>query len=59
MKHLKTMSAVLIVLFAMAMMPSIAAAQFYHEERLDHFLDGHPKVKGELERNPNLIYNRG
>jgi hypothetical protein len=59
MKHLKIMSAVLIVLFAMAMKPSSAAAQFYHEERLDHFLDGHPEVKGELERNPNLIYNRG
>ena len=52
MKHLKIMPAVLVVLFAMAMMPSTAGAQFYHEQRLDNFLNGHPTVKGELERNP-------
>jgi len=58
MKNLRTALALAVVLFAMAM-PSISAAQFYHEERLDHFLGEHPEVRGQLERNPNLIYNRG
>jgi len=57
MKHLKTLLAGAVVLFAMAM-PSISAAQYYHEERLDHFLSERPAVKADLERNPNLIYNR-
>ena len=57
MKHLKTLLAGAVVLFAMAM-PSISAAQYYHEERLDHFLSQRPEVKEQLERNPNLIYNR-
>jgi hypothetical protein len=56
MKHLKFMPAVLIVLFALAM-PSISAAQ-YHEERLDAFLNQRPELKRELERNPNLIYDK-
>lgn len=56
MKHLKIMPAVLIVLLAMAM-PSISAAQ-YHESRLDNFLRQHPGLREQLERNPNLIYNR-
>ena len=31
---------------------------FYGEPRLDHFLDSHPGMKTQLERNPDLIYNR-
>jgi hypothetical protein len=57
MKHLRSTLALAVVLFAMAM-PSISAAQFYHEQRLDRFLDYHPEIKQQLERNPNLIYNR-
>ena len=56
MKHLKPLLAIAIVALAMAL-PSIAAAQ-YHESRLDNFLDQHPNVKGELSRNPDLIYNK-
>lgn len=56
MKHLKPILAVAVVMLAMAM-PSISAAQ-YHEERLDNFLSNHPGVRADLERNPNLIYDR-
>ena len=56
MKHLRPMLAVAIVMLAMAM-PSISAAQ-YHEERLDQFLNQRPELKEQLERNPNLIYNK-
>lgn len=57
MKHLRRfMPAVLIVLLAVAM-PSISAAQ-YHEERLDKFLNQRPELKAQLQRNPDLIYNR-
>ncbi|MGA7871983.1 MAG: hypothetical protein WCA22_13945 [Candidatus Binatus sp.] len=56
MKHSKTMLAGLILLLAAAM-PSMAMAQ-YGEPRLDHFLDSHPGMKTQLERNPDLIYNR-
>jgi hypothetical protein len=56
MKHLKIMPAVLIVLLAMAM-PSISAAQ-YNESRLDNFLSQRPGLRAQLERNPNLIYNK-
>ena len=57
MKHLKIIPAVLIVLIAMAM-PSISAAQYYHEERLDHFIDSRPDLRDQLSRNPDLIYNK-
>ena len=57
MKHLRSTLALAVVIFAMAM-PSISAAQFYHEERLDHFLDSRPDLKGQLQHNPNLIYNK-
>ena len=57
MKHLKTLLAAAVVLFAMAM-PSISAAQYYHEERLDHFIDSRPELRNQLERNPDLIYNK-
>ena len=56
MKHLRLMLAVAIVMLAMAM-PSISAAQ-YHEERLDHFINERPDLKAQLDRNPNLIYDR-
>jgi hypothetical protein len=56
MKHLRPMLAVAIVMLAMAI-PSISAAQ-YHEERLDQFLNQRPELKEQLERNPNLIYNK-
>jgi hypothetical protein len=56
MKYLKPLLAVAIVALAMAL-PSIASAQ-YHESRLDNFLEQHPKLKGELSRNPDLIYNK-
>ncbi len=58
MKRLRTTLALAVVLFAMAM-PSISAAQYYHEERLDHFISERPDLRNQLERNPNLIYNRG
>src|SRR5260370_28347186 len=58
MKHHRTMLAVAVVFFAMAM-PSISAAQYYHEERVDHFISERPDLRNQLERNPNLIYNRG
>jgi hypothetical protein len=57
MKHLRSMLAIAIVMIAMAI-PSISAAQ-YHEERLDKFLSNHPDVRAKLERNPNLIYDKG
>lgn len=57
MKHLKPLLAVAIVMIAMAM-PSISAAQ-YQEARLDKFLNDHPDVKAKLDRDPNLIYNKG
>src|SRR5258708_7387161 len=57
MKHCKTLLAIAVVFFAMAM-PSISAAQYYHEERLDHFIDQRPELKNQLSRNPNLIYNK-
>lgn len=56
MKHLKPLLAVAVVLLAMAM-PSISAAQ-YNESRLDNFLSQHPGLRSQLERNPNLIYNK-
>ena len=56
MKYLKTILPVAIVMLAMAL-PSIASAQ-YHEERLDKFLSGNPALKRQLERNPDLIYDR-
>lgn len=56
MKQLKTMLAVAVVMIAMAL-PSIAAAQ-YHESRLDNFLSQHPNLRGELSRNPNLIFDQ-
>ncbi len=57
MRHLKTLLAAAIVLFAMAM-PSISAAQYYHEERLDHFISQRPDLRNQLGRNPDLIYNK-
>src|SRR5260370_27088505 len=57
MKHHRTLLAVAVVFFAIAM-PSISAAQYYHEERLDHFISERPDLRNQLERNPNLIYNR-
>ena len=57
MKHLKPLLAVAIMMIAMAI-PSISAAQ-YHEARLDKFLNDHPDVKAKLERDPDLIYNKG
>lgn len=56
MKQLKTMLAIAVVAIAMAL-PSIAAAQ-YNESRLDHFLNSHPHIKGDLSRNPDLIFNK-
>jgi hypothetical protein len=56
MKHLKPMLAIAVVLFAMAM-PSISSAQ-YNEQRLDNFLNQRPQLKRQLERNPDLIYNK-
>lgn len=56
MKHLKPLLAVTIVALAMAL-PSIAAAQ-YNDRALNHFLDDHQRLKGELSRNPDLIFNR-
>ena len=57
MKHYRTVLATAVVLFAMAM-PSISAAQYYHEEKLDRFISQRPELKKQLERNPNLIYNK-
>ncbi len=57
MKHLRSTLALAVVIFAMAM-PSISAAQFYHEERLDHFIDSRPDLRNQLQHNPNLIYNK-
>jgi len=47
--------ALMMIMIAVA---SVASAQYYHEEKLDKFLDGHPKVKSALEQNPNLINNK-
>lgn len=58
MKHLRTALALAVVLFAMAM-PSISSAQYYHEERLDHFIDSRPDLRNQLQHNPDLIYNKG
>ena len=55
MKQLRIIGAIAIVL--LAAMPSMASAQ-YHEQRLDKWLDRHQKVKADLTRNPDLIYNR-
>lgn len=55
MKHLKTILAVAVVALAMGL-PSIATAQ-YPDQRLNQFLDHHPDVRHDLERNPDLIFN--
>ena len=55
MKHLKTILAVAVMALAMAL-PSISTAQ-YSDQRLDDFLNHHPDVRHDLERNPDLIYN--
>ena len=56
MKHLKPILAMAIVMLAMAM-PSISHAQ-YHDERLDNFINQRPELKNQLDRNPNLIYDK-
>lgn len=56
MKHLRTMVAVAVVMFAMAL-PRVTAAQ-YHESRLDNFLDSHPHMKADLSSNPDLIFDK-
>jgi hypothetical protein len=56
MKHLKPVLAVAIVMLALAM-PSISRAQ-YHDERLDNFVNQRPALKAQLDRNPNLIYDK-
>lgn len=56
MKHAKTTLSVAVVLLAMAM-PSISAAQ-YPDQRLNQFLDNHPTVRHDLQRNPDLIFDR-
>jgi hypothetical protein len=57
MKSLK--SSLLVVLMTIMMaIASVVSAQYYHEEKLDRFLDGHPKVKAELAQNPDLLYNK-
>ena len=57
MKSLKTLVPVVLMMTIMAI-ASVASAQYEHEEKLDRFLDGHPKVKSELAQNPDLIYNK-
>src|SRR4029077_16694219 len=47
--------ALMMIMIAVA---SVASAQYYHEEKLDKFLDGHPKVKSAIEQNPDLINNK-
>jgi hypothetical protein len=56
MKHLKTILALAVVAFAMAI-ASISTAQ-YPDPRLEDFLNHHPDVRAELQRNPNLIFDR-
>ncbi len=56
MKQSKTIVAGAILLLVTAM-PSLAMAQ-YREQRLDNFLNGHPNVKAQLERDPGLIYDK-
>ena len=57
MRSLKTLVPVALMMIMIAI-ASVASAQYYHEEKLDRFLDGHPKVKSELAQNPDLIYNK-
>ena len=57
MKSQKTLVPVALMMIMMAI-ASVASAQYYHEEQLDRFLDGHPKVRSELAQNPDLIYNK-
>jgi hypothetical protein len=57
MKHLKPILTVAIMMLAMAI-PAISSAQ-YQEARLDKFLGDHPDVRAKLQRDPNLIYNKG
>ena len=57
MKSLKTLVPVTLMMIIVAI-ASVASAQYYHEEKLDRFLDGHPKVKSALEQNPDLINNK-
>jgi hypothetical protein len=56
MKHLRPLLAVAIVALAMAL-PSIAAAQ-YNESHIDNFLNSHTRLKAQLSRDPDLIFDK-